>query len=208
MLSLAVTAALASALGHQSHQRLAAETTPTLSEQLARRLGHHRLSLLGTEQPLAAPATQLILQLADRLSALSCNYCRLVYQAETVVVEAMLSAPSGQTLGEDMAQQFQTAIATARTLGGELQVQMSAAVAQVRLQLPLAPPPVVGSPLSEREQEVMELLAQGCRDRDIAEQLYISERTVKFHAKNILEKLQVRTRIQAVFKATKQGWLA
>ena len=57
------------------------------------------------------------------------------------------------------------------------------------------------------EQEVMRLLAQGHRDRDIAEQLYISERTVKFHAKNMLEKLGVRTRIQAVFEATQKGWL-
>jgi DNA-binding NarL/FixJ family response regulator len=53
----------------------------------------------------------------------------------------------------------------------------------------------------------MRLLAQGHRDRDIAEQLYISERTVKFHAKNMLEKLGVRTRIQAVFEATQKGWL-
>ena len=65
----------------------------------------------------------------------------------------------------------------------------------------------VSSKLSEREQEVIELLAQGCRDREVAERLYISERTVKFHVKNILAKLQVRTRVQAVYFATKQGWI-
>ncbi len=63
------------------------------------------------------------------------------------------------------------------------------------------------SPLSDREQEVIELLAQGLRDREIAEQLFISERTVKFHAKNMLFKLQVKTRVQAVFEAAQQGWL-
>ncbi len=63
------------------------------------------------------------------------------------------------------------------------------------------------SPLSDREQEVITLLAQGLRDREISEKLFISERTVKFHTKNLLKKLGVRTRTQAVFNAAKQGWL-
>ncbi len=63
------------------------------------------------------------------------------------------------------------------------------------------------SPLSVREQEVITLLAQGLRDREISEKLFISERTVKFHTKNLLKKLGVRTRTQAVFNAVKQGWL-
>jgi len=66
---------------------------------------------------------------------------------------------------------------------------------------------VKGSLLSEREQEVIELLAQGLRDREIAKRLFISERTVNFHAKNMLFKLQVKTRVQGVFEATQQGWL-
>ena len=66
---------------------------------------------------------------------------------------------------------------------------------------------IAQSPLSEREQEVIELLVQGLRDREISERLYISERTVKFHVKNMLKKLEVKTRIQGVFKATQQGWL-
>ncbi|MEO1296324.1 MAG: GAF domain-containing protein, partial [Cyanobacteria bacterium J06636_16] len=48
--------------------------------------------------------------------------------------------------------------------------------------------------LSQREQEVMTLLAQGLRDREIADQLYISESTVKFHINNILAKLESKTR--------------
>jgi DNA-binding CsgD family transcriptional regulator len=61
--------------------------------------------------------------------------------------------------------------------------------------------------LSDREQEIMTLLAQGLRDRDIAHQLYISERTVKFHINNVLIKLRAKTRFQAIYHATRSGWI-
>lgn len=61
--------------------------------------------------------------------------------------------------------------------------------------------------LSEREQEILELLAQGSRDRDIANQLHISERTVKFHINNLLTKLNARTRCQAISVAIGSGAL-
>ncbi|MBI4780383.1 MAG: GAF domain-containing protein [Oscillatoriophycideae cyanobacterium NC_groundwater_1537_Pr4_S-0.65um_50_18] len=61
--------------------------------------------------------------------------------------------------------------------------------------------------LSDREQEILTLLAQGLRDRDIAAQLYISERTVKFHINNLLTKLQARTRCQAIYEVSSRGWI-
>ncbi|MEM7595611.1 MAG: LuxR C-terminal-related transcriptional regulator [Cyanobacteria bacterium P01_A01_bin.83] len=54
--------------------------------------------------------------------------------------------------------------------------------------------------LSHREREVIALLASGLRDRDIAEKLYISDSTVKFHINNILVKLEAKTRLQALYK--------
>ncbi|MGD1949707.1 MAG: LuxR C-terminal-related transcriptional regulator [Leptolyngbyaceae cyanobacterium] len=208
ILSLSVAGALASAVNHQA--LLQTPNVTHLSEQMAALLGGHKLSLLGTEQPLALPITQLLLQMANRLVELSCQYCRLVYGDTTVVLEAMLAADTTQLSECAIAEAFQDILLTSQALQGELQTQVGADVIQIRLQLPqqLQPHPVIEtvSPLSDRELEVMQLLAQGHRDRDIAEQLYISERTVKFHAKNMLEKLGVRTRIQAVFEATKQGW--
>ena len=65
----------------------------------------------------------------------------------------------------------------------------------------------VAQSLSEREQEILALLVQGLRDRDIATQLVISESTVKFHMNNILAKLKVRTRYQAIYQAIVNGWL-
>jgi len=61
--------------------------------------------------------------------------------------------------------------------------------------------------LSERELEILQLLTQGHRDRDIADQLVISESTVKFHINNVLTKLKARTRYQAIHYAVVQGWL-
>jgi len=62
--------------------------------------------------------------------------------------------------------------------------------------------------LSNREQEILMLLAQGLRDRDIASKLYISERTVKFHINNLITKLNANTRVQALHEAIRQGWVA
>ncbi|BFM38875.1 LuxR C-terminal-related transcriptional regulator [Synechocystis sp. LKSZ1] len=61
--------------------------------------------------------------------------------------------------------------------------------------------------LTERELEILTLLTQGHRDRNIAEALLISESTVKFHLNNVLSKLKARTRYQAIYQAIQQGWI-
>lgn len=61
--------------------------------------------------------------------------------------------------------------------------------------------------LSERELEIMTLLTQGLRDRDIATKLIISESTVKFHINNVLTKLKARTRHQALYQVIVNGWI-
>mgnify|MGYP001821454461 CR=1 FL=1 len=55
--------------------------------------------------------------------------------------------------------------------------------------------------LSDREQEVLDLIAKGKTNTDIAKALYISVRTVKFHVSSILTKLNVRNRTEAALKA-------
>jgi DNA-binding CsgD family transcriptional regulator len=59
--------------------------------------------------------------------------------------------------------------------------------------------------LSDREQEIIKLLTQGLRDRDISNQLIVSESTVKFHINNILTKLKAKTRFQALYQAIDRG---
>ncbi|MBK8901130.1 MAG: response regulator transcription factor [Anaerolineaceae bacterium] len=60
-------------------------------------------------------------------------------------------------------------------------------------------------PLSERELEILAVLATGASNREIANQLYITEGTVKNHVTNILGKLAVRDRTQAALKAKEMG---
>jgi DNA-binding NarL/FixJ family response regulator len=51
--------------------------------------------------------------------------------------------------------------------------------------------------LSDREREVLALLARGLRNREIAETLFVTEATVKTHVRHILEKLRIRNRAEA-----------
>jgi DNA-binding NarL/FixJ family response regulator len=60
-------------------------------------------------------------------------------------------------------------------------------------------------PLSPREQEVLELMARGLSNKDIARELWISEPTVKTHVGHILQKLDQRDRTQAVVEAIRRG---
>jgi DNA-binding NarL/FixJ family response regulator len=64
-----------------------------------------------------------------------------------------------------------------------------------------------GLRLTERELEVLRLVAKGMNNREIARQLYISENTVKNHVRNILEKLQLHSRMEAVMYAVKEKLL-
>jgi LuxR family maltose regulon positive regulatory protein len=61
--------------------------------------------------------------------------------------------------------------------------------------------------LSRRELEVLQLIAAGCSNRDIAERLSLSPGTVKVHTRNIYGKMDVKSRTQAVAKAKSAGIL-
>lgn len=68
-----------------------------------------------------------------------------------------------------------------------------------------APPAGADRKLTPRECEVLSLLARGLSNRDIGARLYISETTAKFHVGNILRKLDVTRRAEAVYEASKMG---
>ncbi|GIE34060.1 DNA-binding response regulator [Actinoplanes italicus] len=71
---------------------------------------------------------------------------------------------------------------------------------------PAQPQPLV-DPLSEREHEVLDLLARGRSNREIAAALFLAEGTVKNHVTNVLVKLGVRDRTQAALRARALGLL-
>jgi DNA-binding NarL/FixJ family response regulator len=61
--------------------------------------------------------------------------------------------------------------------------------------------------LSEREMEVLRLVTRGLSNRDIAEELCLSMRTVQAHLGRIFDKLQVSSRTEAMVRALKEGWV-
>ena len=68
--------------------------------------------------------------------------------------------------------------------------------------------PLERGPLTERESEVLALLARGLANKQIAVSLGISEHTVKFHVSSIYQKLNVTNRTEAVREGLRGGWIA
>ena len=64
--------------------------------------------------------------------------------------------------------------------------------------------PVPAPRLTDRELEVLKLVARGLSNRDVGVELFLSESTVKNHVRNILEKLQLHSRMEAVLYAVKE----
>ncbi len=187
-----------------------------LSDQMAAVVHPTCLTLMGTEQPLPVAVNYLMLQAADQLNRQLCNYCRLSYRADSVVLEAIVAVPiSEQDRIEGWTRSHFGDIRMLVThLGGQLDLRLvrDRRAVQFCLEVPhpvsrATKPPEPNIKLSEREWEVMTLLAQGLRDRDIAQKLYISESTVKFHINNSLTKLNAKNRYQGVYQAAIRGYI-
>jgi DNA-binding NarL/FixJ family response regulator len=73
----------------------------------------------------------------------------------------------------------------------------------------LSPPsqPIEDSVLTAREQEILTRVAQGLSNKSIAQELFISEYTVKNHLKNIMQKLHLNNRVQLTRYAYEHGWV-
>ncbi|MBE9028823.1 GAF domain-containing protein [filamentous cyanobacterium LEGE 11480] len=205
----------------------------TLSDQLARILQSTRLMLVGTEITLESATENVLRRATELLNQLNCDYCRLTYGREQVELEAIVATPNSAQNEAVQQAEFQALQLLVTYLGGMFQLQPGSQnrVLEILLQIPYQgqslPPskrmkPVIDNsvgqvtkpdiapphqPLSEREQEIMGLLSQGMRDRQISKQLHISESTVKFHINNTLTKLQAKNRYQALYEATKRDWI-
>jgi NarL family two-component system response regulator LiaR len=84
-----------------------------------------------------------------------------------------------------------------------LSAEITRMLVHAELRSPEPPPPV--EQLTERELEVLSLIAQGLSDKDIAIQLTVSKATVRYHVTNILNKLNLGNRTQAALFAIRSG---
>ena len=180
------------------------EINQSLAEKISNILTNVRLILVGTEKKLTISCTYILLKTAEILKANNCSYCRLTYESDRLNLSAMLVLKSGleaSTIFKDIG-------FAVNNLDGKLNTDISDNnIVQINLSLPYEVEQKELVELSRREQEVIKLLAAGMRDREIAEKLFISDRTVKFHINNAVTKLKAKTRIQAVHQAYSQGLL-
>jgi DNA-binding NarL/FixJ family response regulator len=115
------------------------------------------------------------------------------------VVGAVKAGAIGYLLKDTQAPALRRAIKAAAA--GQVQLSPQASAYLMREVRAPSPP----EPLTEREMEVLRLLAQGQSNKEIARHLQIVEDTVKVHVKHILAKLGVQSRTQAVLCATRLG---
>jgi two-component system, NarL family, response regulator LiaR len=88
---------------------------------------------------------------------------------------------------------------------GELSIHPSIARKVIQELNRPAQEPLTPSPLTEREMEILQLLAQGVENKQIAMRLVVREATVRTHVSNILGKLQLANRVQATLYALRTG---
>ena len=127
------------------------------------------------------------------------------FDLDEYVFEALRAGASGFVLKDDSPEQLIAAIRTVAAGAALLSPTVTRRVIQrfARMQRPA--PPKELQELSERERDVFRLLARGLSNGEIGEQLYIGEATVKTHVTHILQKLDLRDRVQAVVLAHETG---
>jgi DNA-binding NarL/FixJ family response regulator len=127
------------------------------------------------------------------------------FDLDEYVYEALRAGASGFVLKDDSPEQLIGAIRTVADGDALLSPTITKRVIQKFARMPRPAPPKELDELSEREQEVFRLMARGLSNGEIADELYISETTVKTHVTHILQKLGLRDRVQAVVLAYQTG---
>jgi len=129
------------------------------------------------------------------------------FDLDEYIYEALQAGASGFVLKDDPPEQLIAAIRTVAAGDALLSPAVTRRVIQQFTRIPRAAQPSGLEQLTGRERDVLRLVAQGLSNAEIGEQLYIGETTVKTHVTHVLQKLQLRDRVQAVILAYKTGLL-
>jgi DNA-binding NarL/FixJ family response regulator len=123
------------------------------------------------------------------------------FDLDEYVYEALRAGASGFVLKDDPPEQLLDAIRVVARGEALLSPAVTKRVIEKFSRIPSSqPPPQVGE-LTERELDVFRLIARGLSNAEIGEELHISETTVKTHITHLLQKLDLRDRVQAVVLA-------
>lgn len=127
------------------------------------------------------------------------------FDLDEYIYEALRAGASGFVLKDDPPEQLLAAIRTVAAGDALLSPSVTRRVIKQFTKLPPRTPPTGFDELTSREREVLQLLAQGLSNAEIGTQLYIGETTVKTHVTRVLQKLDVRDRVQAIVVAYRTG---
>ncbi len=127
------------------------------------------------------------------------------FDLDEYVYEALRAGASGFVLKDDPPEQLIAAIRTVAVGDALLSPTVTRRVIRQFTRMPRPTPPPEIAELTERELDVLRLLARGLSNAEIGGELFISETTVKTHITHILQKLGLRDRVQAVVLAHETG---
>ncbi len=124
---------------------------------------------------------------------------------QEVLAAAIRSGASGYLVKDCSTEEIADAIRSA--VSGETTLSPALAASMLNEVRKLDPPeqPEEDRVVTKREEEVLQLIADGCSTPEVAERLYISQKTVKNHLASIYQKLDARDRTQAVLQAVRMG---
>jgi two-component system, NarL family, response regulator LiaR len=129
-----------------------------------------------------------------------------VSAAEADVIDALEAGAAGYLLKEASGEEILQAVTAAATGGSVLSPSVTRAlVERARRTRAGGAPPEVGTELSDRQKDVLRLLAEGKDNAEIAAELFLSLATVKLEVSNLLTKLDADNRLQAAIKAVRGG---
>ena len=128
------------------------------------------------------------------------------FDLDEYVYEALRVGASGFVLKDEPPEQLLAAIRTVAAGDALLSPAVTKRVISAFTRIPRAEPPAAFAELSERERDVFRLIARGLSNAEIGAELFISETTVKTHVTHILQKLDLRDRVQAVVLAYQTGF--
>jgi DNA-binding NarL/FixJ family response regulator len=127
------------------------------------------------------------------------------FDLDEYVYEALRVGASGFVLKDDPPEQLLAAIRVVAGGDALLSPAITKRVIKQFTRIPQSAPPKNLDDLTERELDVFRLIARGLSNAEIGRELYISETTVKTHITHILQKLNLRDRVQAVVLAYETG---